>query len=242
MVTQSKTVIVTGASQGIGAGIVRAFLEHGYNVVATSRRMSKSGVFATSERVALVDGDIGDSQTSDEVVKTAISRFGRIDALVNNAGLFFSKPFVDYTAEDFRSLVAVNLAGFLFLTQRVIRQMLAQPGRGSIVTITSSLSDHPLATLPASVPMITKGGLNAASRNLAIEYAKDGIRVNTVSPGLVDTPLLSGASKGYLRSLSPLGVISDPKDIADAVLYVTEARHITGEVLHVDGGAHLGKW
>jgi NAD(P)-dependent dehydrogenase (short-subunit alcohol dehydrogenase family) len=176
------------------------------------------------------------------VTAAALERFGSIDALVNNAGIFIPKPFIEYTADDFKALVSTNLTGFISLSQLVIRRMLTQKSGGSIVSITSSLADNPIGGLPASLPMITKGGLNAVARSLAIEYAKDGIRVNTVSPGVVDTPLLKDQPQDFLRSLSPLGQIADSKEIAEAVVYLTEARQITGEVLHVDGGAHVGKW
>jgi NAD(P)-dependent dehydrogenase (short-subunit alcohol dehydrogenase family) len=237
-----KTVIVTGASQGIGAAIASLFLDRGYNVVATSRTVSARKVFAPSARLALIDGDIGDALTAERVTAAALERFGAIDALVNNAGIFIPKPFIEYTADDFKALVSTNLTGFVTLSQLVIRRMLTQKSGGSIVSITSSLADNPIGGLPASLPMITKGGLNAVARSLAIEYAKDGIRVNTVSPGVVDTPLLKDQPQDFLRSLSPLGQIADSKEIAEAVVYLTEARQITGEVLHVDGGAHVGKW
>src|SRR5262249_8037659 len=155
-----------------------------------------------------------------------------------NAGVFFAKSFTDYTAEDFRTLSSTNLDGFIYPTQLVVKQMLAQGTGGSIVSISASLADQPLAALTASVPMITKGGINSISRSLAIEYAKQGIRVNVVAPGIVDTPLLKEVPMDFLRTLSPLGKVSSSKDIAEAVLYLTEASSITGEVLHVDGGAH----
>jgi NAD(P)-dependent dehydrogenase (short-subunit alcohol dehydrogenase family) len=237
-----KTVIVTGASQGIGAGLANAFVERGYNVVATSRQVSASDAFRASSQLALVDGDIGDPETAAKVTETAIARFGTIDALVNNAGIFFTKPFVDYTIEDFRKLSSTNLEGFIHLTQRVVKQMLAQKSGGSIVSITTPLIDHPIAGLTASVAMMTKGGIDAISKNLAMEYARDGIRVNTVAPGVVDTPLHKDNPKDFLRTLSPMGSISDVRDIVDAVIFLTEARNVTGEVLNVDGGAHLGKW
>lgn len=237
-----KTVIVTGASQGIGAGIVNAFAERGYNVVATSRQVTSSDAFRASNQIALVDGDIGDPDTARRVAETAISRFGTIDALVNNAGIFYTKPFVDYTMDDFRKLSATNLEGFIHLTQRVVKQMLGQKSGGSIVSITTPLIDHPIAGLSASVPMMTKGGIDAISKNIAMEYAGDGIRVNTVAPGVVDTPLHKDNPKDFLRTLSPMASISSVEEIVDAVVFLTEAPHITGEVLHVDGGAHLGKW
>lgn len=242
MPNQSKTVIVTGASQGIGACIVRAFLERGYSVVATSRNVTKSGAFVPSDRLALVDGDIGDAATAAKIVDTAMSKFRSIDALVNNAGIFIAKPFTDYTPKDFESLASTNLDGFIYVSQLAIKQMVAQKSGGSIVSITSSLVKNPIVGLNASVAMITKGGIEAITTSLAIEYAKYGIRVNAVAPGAVDTPLHKNDPKEFLKTLSPLGSISDAQDIADAVLYLTEARQVTGEVLHVDGGAHVGKW
>jgi NAD(P)-dependent dehydrogenase (short-subunit alcohol dehydrogenase family) len=237
-----KTVIVTGGSQGIGSGAVKAFLDRDYNVVATSRNVTKSKDLPSSPRLALVDGDIGDATTAARVAETAISTFSSIDALVNNAGIFFTKPFTDYTAEDFKQLVSTNLDGFIYVTQLAIKQMLVQKSGGSIVSITASLADNPIAGVNASIPMITKGGLNAITRSLAIEYAKDGIRVNAVAPGVVDTPLHRNNPKDVLKTLSPMGSISTVQEIVDAVIYLTEAPHVTGEVLHVDGGAHIGKW
>jgi NAD(P)-dependent dehydrogenase (short-subunit alcohol dehydrogenase family) len=238
----AKTIIITGASQGIGAGLANSFIERGYNVVATSRQVSRSMQIDASDRLARVDGDIADPYTADAVVKTALARFGSIDALVNNAGIFFTKPFIDYTVEDYRRLAATNLEGFLHLTQRVVRQMLAQQRGGSIVSITTPLVDHPIAGVNASVAMLTKGGIEAMSKNIAMEYAKDKIRVNTVAPGVVDTPLHKDNPKEFLNTLSPMHGISSVQDIVDAVLFLTEAPRVTGEVLHVDGGAHLGRW
>ena len=238
MMNEPRTVIVTGASQGIGAALVKTFLERGYSVVANSRNMTKSGAFVPSDKLALVDGDIGQIATAAKVAETAASRFRSIDALINNAGIFFSKPFTDYTADDFRALASTNLEGFIYITQLAIKQMVAQKSGGSIVSITTTLVDHPIAGVNASVPMITKGGIEAITRNLAIEYARDDIRVNAVAPGVVDTPMHQNDPKDFLKSLSPLGRLVDAQDIADAVLYLTEARQVTGEVLHVDGGAH----
>ena len=242
MAIEAKTIIVTGASQGIGAGIARAFLDRGYRVVANSRHITKSGAFSSADNLALVDGDIGDPQTATKIAETAVGRFGSIDALVNNAGIFFTKRFIDYTAEDFRSLVSTNLEGFLYLTQLAIKQMLSQKTGGSIVTITASLADNPIAGVTAAVPMITKGGLNAITYHLAMEYARDGIRVNAVAPGVVATPLHKNTPADVMKKLSPMGRVSTVNEIADAVLYLTEAQTVTGEVLHVDGGAHRGKW
>jgi len=242
MGTQRKTVIVTGASQGIGAAVANLFLDRGYNVVANSRRITQKNELQRSDNVALVDGDVALPATAAKLVETAVWRFGSVDGLVNNAGNFIVKPFTQYTVEDFRMLSSTNLDGFFHVTQRVIGQLLEQKRGGSVVSITSSLTDSPIAALPASVPMITKGGINASSRNLALEYAKQGIRVNTVSPGVVDTPLLNGLTKDFLESLSPMGQIGTTRDIADAVLFLTEASRVTGIVLNVDSGAHLGKW
>src|SRR5580704_5529009 len=196
---QRKTAIVTGASQGIGAGIVQRFVERGYNVVASARKMTQSTEVTASDRVARVDGDIGDPATAASIVEAALSRFKSIDALVNNAGIFFTKPFTDYTAEDFQSLVSTNLGGFLYVTQLAIKQMLAQKTGGSIVTITAALARNPIRGSPASVPMITKGGLETVTQHLAMEYAKDGIRVNAVAPGVVDTPMHSKTPKEALH-------------------------------------------
>jgi NAD(P)-dependent dehydrogenase (short-subunit alcohol dehydrogenase family) len=204
--------------------------------------MTKSGAFSSADNLALVDGDIGDPATAARIAETAVGRFGSIDAVVNNAGIFFSKPFLDYTIADLRSLVSTNVEGFLHVTQLAIKQMLRQKSGGSVISITTSMVDHPIAGIPAAVAMITKGGIEAATRNLAIEYAKDGIRVNAVAPGVVETPMHENEPKDFLKSLSPMGRIVSVKDIADAVIYLTEAATVTGEVLHVDGGSHAGKW
>jgi NAD(P)-dependent dehydrogenase (short-subunit alcohol dehydrogenase family) len=236
-----KTVIVTGASQGIGAAAVQAFLDRGYNVVATSRNVSKAG-FAPSPNLALVDGDIGQEATAGKVAKTAIATFGSIDHVVNNAGIFSVKPFTEYTAEEFRGFVSTNLEGFIFITQLAVRQMLSQGTGGSVTTITAALADNPIAGVPASIPMITKGGLNAITLSLASEYAKNHIRFNAVAPGVVDTPLHKKSPNEVVKPRSPMGTVTDPRDIAEAVIYLAEANHVTGEVLHVDDGAHVGRW
>ena len=237
-----KTAIVTGASQGIGAGIVKAFAERGFNIVANSRKMTHSTEVAASNQVALVDGHIGEAATAAKIVQTTLTRFKSIDVLVNNAGIFFTKPFTEYTAEDFKSLVSTNLEGFLYLTQLCIKQMLAQKTGGSIVTITAALARNPIRGVTAAVPMITKGGLETITQHLAMEYAKDGIRVNAVAPGVVDTPLHRNTPKDVMEGLSPMGRPSTVKDITDAVLYLTDAATVTGHILYVDGGAHFGRW
>ena len=242
MSSPQKTAIVTGASQGIGAGIVKEFLERGFNVVANSRKVSQSSEVMASDRVALVDGHIGDPATAAKIIDTALSRFTSVDALVNNAGIFFPKPFTDYTAEDLKSLVSTNVEGFLYITQLVIKQMLAQKSGGSIVTITAALARNPMRGVTASVPMITKGGLATITQHLAMEYAKDGIRVNAVAPGVVYTPLHRETPKHVMESQSPMGRPSTVKDITDAVMYLTDAATVTGHILYVDGGAHVGRW
>lgn len=237
-----KTVIITGASQGIGAGLVKTFLDKGWNVVGTSRNISESTLFDRAGRLELIGGDVADPETAERVATAAVEQFGSIDALVNNAGVFFTKPFLEYTIEDFRRLCATNVEGFIHFTKHAIGQMLRQKSGGSIVTITSSLTDHPIAGVTASLPMITKGGLNAITKSLALEFAKDNIRVNALSPGVVDTPLHAKNPRTFLESLSPMGTITAVQEIVDGVVYLTESSNITGEVLHVDNGAHLGKW
>jgi NAD(P)-dependent dehydrogenase (short-subunit alcohol dehydrogenase family) len=185
---------------------------------------------------------VGDQDTAARIVDAAVSRFGGINVLVNNAGIFFSKPFTDYTLDDLRSLVSVNIEGFLFVTQLAIKQMLEKRSGGSIINITTSLVDQPIAGVNVAVPMITKGGLEAVTRSLAMEYAKEGIRVNAVAPGIVDTPMHRDDPKDFLRTLQPMGGISEVTDIVNAVVYLMDAGQVTGEVLHVDGGAHAGKW
>ena len=236
-----KTVIITGASTGIGAAIARTFLDRGYDVVGTSRDISGAKVSARSNLI-LVDGDIGRVETAEKVVETAMANFGSIDHLVTSAGIFSAKSFTDYSIDEFRSFVSVNLEGFIFITQLAVKQMLSQGTGGSITSITAALADNPIAGVPASIPMITKGGLGAVILSLASEYAKENIRFNAVAPGVVNTPLHQDNSKEFLKTLSPMGTIAEAEDVADAVIYLTEARFVTGEVLHVDGGAHAGRW
>ena len=237
-----KTAIVTGASQGIGAGVVKEFVEQGFNIVANSRKVTQSAEVVASDRIALVDGHIGEPATAAKIVETALSRFHSIDALVNNAGIFFTKPFTDYTSEDFKSLVATNLQGFLYVTQLAIKQMLAQKTGGSVVTITAALARNPIRGIPAAVPMIIKGGLETVTQHLAMEYAREGIRVNAVAPGAVYTPLHRNTPKDVMEGMSPMGRPSTVKDIVDGVMYLTDAATVTGHILYVDGGAHFGRW
>ncbi len=239
-----KTAIVTGASQGIGAGLVEAFLKEGYNVVATSRNVSRSLAALTKtapENLALVDGDIGKQETAAKTVEAAIQHFGTVDVLVTSAGIFYTKPFTNFTTQDFNDLFSTNLLGFLYITQLTVKQMLKQKS-GSVVSITAALADQPIAGINGSVPMITKGGLNAVIRSLAIEYAKEGIRFNAVAPGVVDTPMHQHDPKDFLKTLQPMGRVAEVEDIVDAVLYLAHAGQVTGEVLHVDGGVHAGRW
>jgi len=231
-----KTAIITGASQGIGAGLVERFLEEGYNVVATSREATRK--LTSSRNLVLVDGDIGKQQTAADAVAAAINNFGTIDVLVNNAGIFLTRPFLDFTIEDFDALVSTNLLGFVYITQRTVKEMLKQKS-GCIVTITAALADRPIEGTNGSVSMITKGGLNAATQNLAIEYAQDGIRFNAVAPGVVDTPMHRNDPND---SRSPTMKKATVKDIVDAVLYLVQADHVSGEILHVDGAAPARRW
>ena len=232
-----KTAIITGASGGIGAGLVEGFLQAGYNVVATSREANRT--LTTSGGPIFLDGDIGKQQTAADAVEAAINTFGTIDVLVNNAGIFLTKPFTDFTPGDFDALVSINLLGFLYMTQRTVKEMLKQKS-GSIVTISAALADRPIAGVNGSVSMITKGGLNSATRNLAIEYAKDGIRFNAVAPGEVDTPMHPNDPND--ATLRPTLKKATVKDIVDAVLYLAEAGHVSGEILHVDGAAPARRW
>jgi NAD(P)-dependent dehydrogenase (short-subunit alcohol dehydrogenase family) len=235
----TKTAIITGASQGIGAGLVKAFVQRGYNVVANSRNISKSTEIVGSSNVAIVDGDIGTVATAEKIAATAISQFGSIDVLVNNAGFFIPKPFTEYTLDDFNNFVSTAMGGFLHISQLAVKRMLKQKS-GSIVNISTSLVDHPVANVTASLAIMTKGALNAVTRALAIEYAQQGIRINTVAAGFIDTPLHTPESHDFLRCLTPVGRLGTVKEIADAVLYLTDAGFTTGEVLHVDGGAFIG--
>jgi NAD(P)-dependent dehydrogenase (short-subunit alcohol dehydrogenase family) len=232
-----KTAIITGASGGIGTGLVEGFLREGYSVVATSREANRK--LTTSDRLVLLDGDIGKQQTAANAVQAAINNFGALDVLVNNAGIFLTKPFTDFTTEDFDALISTNLLGFFYITQHAVREMLKQKS-GCIVSITAALADRPIAGENGSISMITKGGLNSATQNLAIEYAKDGIRFNAVAPGVVDTPMHRTDPND--STLHPTVKKATVKDVVDAVLYLAQAGHVSGEILHVDGAAPARRW
>lgn len=237
--SDKRTAIVTGASRGIGAGLVDGFLKQGYNVVGTALEVTKA--LTASPSLVLIDGDISKPETAAKVVEAALKQFGSIDVLVNAAGIYRTKPFTDFTTEDFNALVSINLLGFVYMTQLTVKQMLKQKS-GNVVTISAALADQPIAGVNASVSMITKGGLNTVTRSLAIEYAKEGIRFNAVAPGVVETPLHKGDSEDTLTSRQPNEKIVEVRDIVGAVLYLAQADQVTGEVLHVDGGAHAGCW
>jgi NAD(P)-dependent dehydrogenase (short-subunit alcohol dehydrogenase family) len=234
--SDKQTAIITGASGGIGAGLVERFLQEGYNVVATSRSASQE--FTASGTLILVDGDIGKPQTAANTVEAAINNFGTVDVLVNNAGIFLNKPFTDFTIEDFNALVTTNLLGFFYITQRTVKEMLNQKS-GCVVSISAALADRPIAGENGSVSMMTKGGLNAATRNLAVEYGNDGIRFNAVAPGEVDTPMHQNDPQDPTQ---PVVKTATVKDVVDAVLYLARAGHVNGEILHVDGAAPARRW
>ena len=230
-----KVAVITGASQGLGADMVDAYRKLGYAVVATSRTIAPSG----DPGILTVQGDIVDPATAERVIAAGVERFGRIDTLVNNAGIFVAKPFTDYTQEDYAALIGVNLTGFFRITQLAIEQMLANGG-GHIVNVTTSLVDHANSQVPSALSLLTKGGLQTATKSLAIEYASRGIRVNAVAPGIIKTPLHPEETHEFLAALHPVGRMGESGDIAEAVVYLENASFVTGEILHVDGGTSAG--
>ena len=237
MNSASKVVAITGASQGIGAGLVRGFLDRGWRVVANSRSIEP----VDSVDMLTIAGDIADPAVAERVIGGAVEKFGQIDTLVNNAGIFISKPFTEYTQADFLSMISVNVAGFFYVSQNAVRQMLTQGG-GHIVNITTTLVGQPVKGVPSALASLTKGGLDAVTRSLAIEYADRGIRVNAVAPGVIKTPMHSPESQASLAELHPLNRLGEIQEIVDAVLYLESATFVNVENLHIDGGAHAGHW
>ena len=235
MSNSQKVAIVTGASQGIGAEIVKGFREHGYRVVAVARSIKPSD----DANVVAIAGDIGDRAVAQRAVSEAIARFGRIDTLINNAGIFIAKPFTQYTAEDYAAVLNVNVNGFFHITQLAIAEM-EKNNSGHVLQITTSLVDHAISGVPSVLASLTKGGLNAATKSLAIEYAKSGIRANAVSPGIIKSPMHAPETHEALGSLHPVGHMGEMSDIVNAVLYLDSAPFVTGEILHVDGGQSAG--
>ena len=236
-----QTVVITGASSGIGLGLAKAFLAEGYSVVANSRHITTAGTLLPSPDLLLVDGDVANIATARELITRAEQSFGRVNVLINNAGIFVPKPFVDYTPNDFESVVSTNLAGFFYVSQAAVRHM-QQNGGGQIINISTTLAQHPVAGVNAALTSLTKGGLNAVTRGLAIEYATQGIRVNAIAPGIVDTPMHKPEHHEKLKHLHPIQRLATVQEIVDAALFLVRASFVTGEVLHVDGGAHAGKW
>lgn len=233
--TTPKVAIVTGASRGIGAGVADGYRKLGYAVVTTSRSITPSD----DPQVHAVPGDLTDPRTAERVVDSALERFGRVDTLINNAGLFLAKPFTAYTDDDFAAMVGLNLAGFFGITRRAVATMLEQGG-GHVVTLTTSLVDHPLRAVPSVLASLTKGGLDAATRSLAIECAGSGVRVNAVSPGIIKTPMHPVEAHQAYAGLHPVGRMGEIDEIVHAVLYLESATFVTGETLHVDGGQCAG--
>jgi NAD(P)-dependent dehydrogenase (short-subunit alcohol dehydrogenase family) len=238
MSSEQKVAIITGASQGIGAGLVQAYRKLGYAVVANSRNITPS----SDPGVLTVPGDIADPETGPRLAGLAVEHFGRVDTLVNNAGVFVAKPFTDYTSADFELVTGVNLRGFFYLTQQAIAAMLRNEGtrRGHVVNISTSLIDHANTAVPSALASLTKGGLNAVTRSLAIEYAARGVRVNTVAPGIIRTPMHAVETHDALASMHPVGRMGDIADIVEAIMYLETAEFVTGEILHVDGGQSAG--
>jgi NAD(P)-dependent dehydrogenase (short-subunit alcohol dehydrogenase family) len=235
MNNQRKVVAITGASQGIGRGLVQAFRDRDYRVVANSRSIKPS----SDPDILTIPGDISDRAVAERIINEGLVRFGRIDTLVNNAGVFIAKPFTEYTAEDYAHILAVNLAGFFHATQAALAEM-EKHGSGHVVNITTSLTDHAIDGVPSVLASLTKGGLNAATKSLAIEYARRGIRVNAVSPGVIKTPMHAPDTHSSLAGLHPVGRMGEISDIVQAVIYLESAGFVTGEILHVDGGQSAG--
>ena len=237
----SKTAIITGASSGIGLGMAQTLLEKGYRVVANSRNITKSNSLIGSDSLVLVDGDIADKAVAARVVDTAIQKFGHLDLLVNNAGIFVAKPFTDYTPDDFNRVLTTNVAGFFYVTQLAIAQMRTQKS-GHVVNITTTLADQPIVGVSAALANLSKGGLQSVAKALAMEYAGDGIRVNSIAPGVVNTPMHPPETHESLKGLHPIHRLAEISEVVDALLYLEAAPFVTGQTLYIDGGAHAGKW
>jgi len=237
MSNQQKVAIVTGASQGLGAGIVQAYRKLGYAVVANSRSIKQTD----DTGVVAVSGDIANRELAKKLVDTAINRFGRVDTLINNAGLFIAKPFTEYTVEDLANMYSTNIHGFFHVTQFALEEMLKK-NNGHIVQITTTLVHQAISAIPTGLALLTKGGLDAVTRGLAIEYATRGIRVNAVAPGIIKTPMHAPENYDFLSSLHPVGHMGEVDDIANAVIYLEQAGFVTGETINVDGGQHAGRW
>ena len=235
--SNSKVAVITGASSGIGAALVAAYRRAGFRVVANSRSITASA----DPGVLAIAGDAADPATAERIFSEGVDRFGRIDTLVNNAGIFTAKPFTAFTAEDWAANIGTNLASFFHLGQLAVKRMEAQ-GSGHIVQITTSLVDQPINGVPSVLASLTKGGLNAATKSLAIEYASRGIRVNAVAPGIVKTAMHPPETHAALSGLHPLGRMGEVQEIVDAVLFLENAKFVTGEILHVDGGQAAGHW
>lgn len=239
--SRGKVAIVTGASSGIGLEMVKRLIEKGYRVVANSRNITSASTLDGTGDLKLVDGDIGIRETAQRVVDTALQSFGRVDLLVNNAGVFIPKPFTEYTAEDFQRAVGTNLAGFFYVSQLAVAQMRLQKS-GHVVNISTSFVSQPIGVLPASLANLTKSGLESVTRSLAIEFADEGIRFNAIAPGVVNTPMHPVETHEFLKQLSPFNRLAEVEEVADLLLYMESAPFLNGEVVHLDGGAHAGKW
>ena len=238
--TQQPVAIITGASSGIGLGLTQALLEGGWRVVATSRTISKSKELTASPDLVLVDGEVSKKETAVKVVEATLKRFGRIDLLINNAGIFIPKAFTDYTEEDYNLVMNTNVASFFYMTQQVIPQMKKQ-NSGHVVNISAAIADQPSGAAPALLAVLSKSPMPAVSKALALEYAADNIRFNTVSPGIINTPMHAKSNHAALAKFHPLGRLGEISDIVDAVLYLQQATFVTGENIRVDGGIHAGR-
>ena len=236
-----RTALITGASSGIGLALTKGFLAAGYNVAANSRHITTAGTLTPADNLLLVDGDIAEPSTAAKLATQAEQRFGTIDVLINNAGIFVPKSFTDYTPDDFNRVVGTNLAGFFYVTQEAVRRMRIQGG-GQVINLSTTLAQQPVAGVTAALTSLTKGGLNAVTRGLAIELAPENIRVNAIACGIIDTPMHKPEHHEALKNLHPIKRLGTVDEILDATLFLVRSTFITGELLNVDGGAHAGKW